>query len=78
MEISKDVFLTDNRAPYLSLVLASRDLAAHRLLTGLTDGEREDLHRTLADSAAAVRQMLRTAWTRLEADATTSSFGCGT
>jgi hypothetical protein len=78
MELAKDVFLTDARAPYLSLVLASRDLDAHRLLSGLTADEELALHEALAASASAVRDLLAAAWSRHAPDAATQSFGCGT
>jgi hypothetical protein len=78
MEISKDLFLTDSRTPYLSLTLGSRDLSAHRLLSGLNASERDELHRTLADSSAALQEILRAALARIEPDKTTDSFGCGT
>jgi hypothetical protein len=78
MEISKDLFLTDSRTPYLSLTLGSRDLSAHRLLSGLNETERDELHRMLADSSAALREILRAALVRLEPEKATDSFGCGT
>ena len=78
MELAKDVFLTDARSPYLSLLLASRDLEAHRLLSGLTAEETAALHAALADGAAAVRDVLATALARQSPKAGTTSFGCGT
>jgi len=67
MELAKDLFLTDERAPYLSLVLVSRDLDSHRLLSGLSPEETAALHGALASSAAAVRSVLTDAWQRQEA-----------
>jgi hypothetical protein len=78
MELAKDLFLTDERAPYLSLVLASRDLDSHRLLTGLTPEEIALLHSALAASAASVRALLADAWKRRGPEAGTTTFGCGT
>ena len=78
MELAKDLFLTDARAPFLSLLLVSRDLEAHRLLSGLTADETTALHAALADGAAAVRAVLATAWARQAPEAGTASFGCGT
>ena len=78
MELAKDLFLTDERAPYLSLVLVSRDLDSHRLLSGLSPEESAALHSALAASAATVRSVLGEAWKRLAPDAGTTTFGCGT
>lgn len=78
MELAKDLFLTDARAPYLSLVLASRDLDAHRLLSALSAEEELALHAALAASAASVREVLAAAWARHAPEAGTQSFGCGT
>jgi len=78
MELAKDLFLTDARAPYLSLVLASRDLDAHRLLCALTADEEAALHAALAASATAVMAVLSTALGRQSPEAGTTSFGCGT
>jgi hypothetical protein len=78
MELAKDLFLTDARAPYFSLVLASRDLDSHRLLSGLTPEELAAVHAALAAGAASVRAALVDAWTRRGPEAGTASFGCGT
>jgi len=78
MEFAKDLFLTDARSPYLSLLLASRDLDAHRLLSALTPDEEAALHAALADGVAAVRAVLATAMARQSPEAGTTSFGCGT
>ena len=78
MELAKDLFLTDARAPYLSLVLVSRDLDAHRLLCGLTPDEETALNAALAAGATAVRAVLSTALERHAPEAGTTSFGCGT
>jgi hypothetical protein len=78
MELAKDLFVTDARAPYLSLVLASRDLDAHRLLSGLTADEELALHAALAAGVASVRDVLAAAWARQAPEAGTASFGCGT
>lgn len=78
MELVKDLFLTDGREPYLSLALASRDLASHRLLSGLTEEESAALHDALNAGASAVRTVLARAWARQGPEAGTTSFGCGT
>jgi len=78
MELAKDLFLTDARAPYLALVLGSRDLDAHRLLSALTPDEERALHAALATAAASVREVLAAAWARQAPEPGTTSFGCGT
>jgi len=78
MELAKDLFLTDERAPYLSLVLSSRDLDGHRLLSGLTPEELNTLHAALAAAADSVRAVLTKAWSSRGPEAGTASFGCGT
>ena len=78
MELAKDLFLTDERAPYLSLVLASRDLDSHRLLSGLTPEELTTLHAALAAGAESVRAILAQALSRRGPESGMASFGCGT
>jgi hypothetical protein len=78
MELAKDVFLSDHRAPYLALTLASRDLAAHSLLSDLSSDEREQVHAVLANAAATIADLLRAACARREPSPCTASFGCGT
>jgi len=78
MELSRDLFLTDGRTPYLSLTLASRDLDSHRLLTGLTPDERMRLLDVLTNAASVLSDLLRRAHARQEPEAGTSTFGCGT
>jgi hypothetical protein len=78
MEIARDVFLTDAREPLVTVSVASRDLAAHRLLSGLSEQERLALSGLLRDHAAAVQALLRTALDARQPEGGTSSFGCGT
>ena len=78
MEIGKDIFLTDAREPYLTVTLTSRDLLAHRLLSGLTQEERERLNQLLLDHAGAIRALLTASLANQHPDATTTAFGCGT
>jgi hypothetical protein len=78
MEIAKDLFLTDGRAPHLAIAVASRDLEGHRLLSALTGDERGELHRLMNEHGAAVRRLLGGVWARLAPDADTASFSCGT
>jgi hypothetical protein len=78
MELTKDVFLSDGRAPYLVLTLASRDLAAHSLLTALPPEDRARVHAVLAEAAGTIVKLLGPAWERHEPTAGTDSFGCGT
>ena len=78
VEIGKDIFLTDAREPYLTVTLTSRDLLAHRLLSGLTQEERERLNQLLLDHAGAIRALLTASLANQHPDATTTAFGCGT
>jgi hypothetical protein len=78
MEISRDLFLTDDRTPYLTLALSSRDVVAHNLLTSLTAAERERLGHALADASTAVMEVLRPAHARHASARPNTIFGCGT
>ncbi len=78
MDITRDVFPTDARAPYFTLTFASRDLQAHRLLSSLTPGEHERIADALTTAAAAVVDVLRVAHARDGSHKETTSFGCGT
>lgn len=78
MEITRDLFLTDARAPHFSVSVASRDLAAHRLLSSLTPAERDAVALTLAAAVSSLAAVLREVHTRLGEEPGTSSFGCGT
>ena len=78
MEIAKDIFLTDAREPYLTVTLASRDLLAHRLLSALSQDERDRLNQVMLDQAAAIRTLLQESLANQHPDATTTAFGCGT
>lgn len=77
MDITRDVFLTDARAPYFTLTLASRDLQAHSILSSLTPAEHERVAEALTAAASTVVDVLRMAQTRT-APGETTSFGCGT
>jgi hypothetical protein len=78
MEITRDLFLTDARAPYFTMALASRDLEAHRTLSSLTPAEHERLGEALTAAAATMADVLRAAYARGRSVTGTSSFGCGT
>jgi hypothetical protein len=78
MEIVRDVFLTDAREPLITVSVTSRDLAAHRLLSGLSEQERQELSGLLREHAAAVQHLLRGVLERQKAQSGTASFGCGT
>jgi hypothetical protein len=78
MEITRDVFPTDDRAPYLTLTLSSRDITAHNLLTGLRADEREKIAEALAAAAATIVDVLRNAGRHRGPHAGSTSFGCGT
>ena len=78
MDITRDVFLTDVRAPYFTLTLASRDLEAHSVLSALTPAEHECVADALTAAASAVVAVLRTAQARDGDPSETTSFGCGT
>jgi hypothetical protein len=78
MDITRDVFLTDARAPYFTLTLASRDLEAHSILSSLAPTEHEQIADALTAAASAVMDVLRTAQAREGIQKGTTSFGCGT
>ena len=78
MDITRDLFLTDARAPYFTLTLASRDLEAHSILSGLTAAEHDTVSDALTAAAAAVVEVLRNAGAREGRHGDTTSFGCGT
>jgi hypothetical protein len=78
MEITRDLFPTDERTPYLTLTLASRDLASHNLLTALPTAERERIAEALSIAGAAVVQVLRTFERQRASARDTQNFGCGT
>jgi hypothetical protein len=78
MEIVRDVFLTDAREPLVTVSVTSRDLAAHRLLSGLSEEEKQELGGLLRAHAAAVQHLLRSALDRRKPESGTGSFGCGT
>ena len=78
MEITRDLYLTDARVPLLAVSVASRDLAAHRVLTCLTAAEREAVAVTLSAAVTALSAVLRGAYARLGEEPGASSFGCGT
>ena len=83
MDITRDVFLTDARAPYFTLTLASRDLQAHSILSSLTPDEHEQVADALTAATSAVVEVLRTArsrerGSRERGSEETTNFGCGT
>jgi hypothetical protein len=78
MEITRDLFLTDARAPLFAVSVASRDVTAHRVLTSLTAVEREAVAAALSAAVTALSAVLCGAYARLGEEPGTSSFGCGT
>jgi hypothetical protein len=78
MDITRDVFLTDARAPYFTLTLASRDLNAHSIMSSLTPAEHDRIAEALTAAAGAVSAVLRDAHAREGTRAEATSFGCGT
>jgi hypothetical protein len=54
MEITRDLFLTDARAPLFAVSVASRDVTAHRVLTSLTAVEREAVAAALSAAVTAL------------------------
>jgi hypothetical protein len=78
MEITRDLFLTEARAPYFTVAFASRDLEAHRTLSSLTSAEHERLGEALTAAAATIADVLRVAYARGRNVTGTSTFGCGT
>jgi hypothetical protein len=78
MEFTRDVFPTDDRAPYLTLTLASRDLTAHNLLTALPAEERERIVEALSVAATTIIEVLRRARRQPATHRGAASFGCGT
>jgi hypothetical protein len=78
MDITRDVFVTDARAPYFTLTLASRDLQAHSILSGLTPVEHDRVADALTAAASAVVEVLRSAVAREDGHGDTTNFGCGT
>jgi hypothetical protein len=78
MEITRDLFLTDARAPYFTVSLASRDLEAHRTMSSLTPAEHERLGEALTAAATTMADVLRAAHARGRDVTGASNFGCGT
>ena len=78
MDITRDVFITDARTPYFTLTLASRDLEAHSILSGLTSAEHDRVADALTAAASAVVDVLRSALARESNPGETTNFGCGT
>lgn len=76
MDITRDLFPTDGRSPYLTLTLASRDIESHNLLTRLTGAERERIGQALNAAGTAILDVLRNAGGGASTGQT--SFGCGT
>ena len=78
MEISRDLFSTDERSPYFTLTLASRDIASHNLLTSLTAVERERIGGALNAAAAEIVGVLRARGPDDAGSRGSTYFGCGT
>jgi hypothetical protein len=78
MDITRDVFLTDARAPYFTLTLGSRDLQAHSILSSLTPAEHDLVADALTAAASAVVDVLRSAEAREGDRGETTNSGCGT
>ena len=78
MDITRDLFPTDRRSPYLTLTLASRDIDSHNLLTGLSAAERERIGEALNAAGAAILNVLRDAGGRAPTSEGRTNFGCGT
>jgi hypothetical protein len=78
MDITRDLFPTDERSPYLTLTLASRDIASHNLLTRLSDHERQRISDALAAAGAVVLDVLRGMGAGSSEAGGHQSFGCGT
>lgn len=78
MEISRDLFFTDGRSPYLTLTLASRDIESHNLLTRLTNAQRDRIGEALNAAVSVIREVLRNAAENEASSSARSSFGCGT
>ena len=77
MDITRDLFPTDGRSPYLTLTLASRDIESHNLLTGLSAVERERIGEALNAAGSAILNVLRGAGGAPTPEERTN-FGCGT
>jgi len=78
MDITRDLFLSDGRAPHFTVTLTSRDLQAHQILTSLTADEYEQIEDALTAAAVAIAEALKGALAARPADTDTRNFGCGT
>ena len=78
MEITRDLFPTDERSPYLTLTLASRDLASHNLLTSLPTAERDRIAEALSTAGTAIVRVLREVHRKHPSSSGAGHFGCGT
>jgi hypothetical protein len=59
MDITRDLFLSDGRAPYFTVTLTSRDLRAHQILTSLTADEYGQIEDALTAAAVAIAEALK-------------------
>jgi len=75
MDITRDLFPTDERSPYFTLTLASRDIESHNALTRLSGAERERIGEALTAAAAAILEVLRRSG---GSSGSYTSYGCGT
>jgi len=78
MDITRDLFPTDGRSPYVTLTLASRDIESHNLLTGLSGAERDRIGEALNAAGRAILDVLRDAGGGASAAGARTNFGCGT
>jgi hypothetical protein len=78
MDISRDLFPSDARSPYLTLTLASRDIESHNLLTRLSEAERDRIGEALNAAGSTILSVLRAATGEGARSAERTNFGCGT
>lgn len=78
MEITRDLFPTDARNPYLTLTLTSRDVESHNLLTALGPAERDRISEALTAAGATILRVLRGLPAEHASGQDKTNFGCGT
>lgn len=59
MEIARERFLDDSRTYHLTVGIRSRTTAAHSLLSGLTDEERDQVSAALVRALDEVERIVR-------------------
>ena len=59
MEIARERFLDDSRTYHLTVGIRSRTTAAHSLLSGLTDEERDQVSAAIVRALDEVERILR-------------------